>query len=181
MSRASRLRQASPKRRFSDSTVRGVRTGLSRQLLSDPIDNTTIPIPAQDRIARVSDSAFSSASVVLVTHPSGRLQGVLVHFNESSAIQAPVTLPWIAMISCDTNGTTYSLVDDIFTLARDHGAQAALLYSLTAQVGLYVSIYEDPRTEAWTSRAVPSMPSTSHLPLTSPSTSTLPTHNKARD
>lgn len=38
------------------------------------------------------------------------------------------------MINCDTNGTDYSLEDDIFTLTRDQGAQAALLYSLTSQV-----------------------------------------------
>lgn len=35
---------------------------------------------------------------------------------------------------CDSNGTVYSMIHDIFTLARDHGAQAALLYSLTSQV-----------------------------------------------
>jgi hypothetical protein len=38
------------------------------------------------------------------------------------------------MINCDTNGTSYSQVDDIFTLTRDLGAQAALLYSLTSEV-----------------------------------------------
>lgn len=66
----------------------------------------------------------------------GGLQGVLIHFSEQNATQPPSTVPWIAMINCDTNGTegTFSMVDDIFTLSRDHGAQAALLFSLTSQV-----------------------------------------------
>lgn len=38
------------------------------------------------------------------------------------------------MINCDTNGTDFSDEDDIFTITRDQGAQAALLYSLTSQV-----------------------------------------------
>lgn len=61
-------------------------------------------------------------------------QGVLIHFNESQRDQPPTVVPWIAMINCDTNGTSYSQVDDIFTLTRDLGAQAALLYSLTSEV-----------------------------------------------
>ena len=52
------------------------------------------------------------------------------------------------MINCDTNGTegTFSVVDDIFTLCRDHGAQAALLYSLTSQVRRF-SRLSGPGTE----------------------------------
>ncbi|ORY89025.1 hypothetical protein BCR35DRAFT_324024 [Leucosporidium creatinivorum] len=60
-------------------------------------------------------------------------KGVLIHFDEASREQPPSAVPWIAMINCDTNGTDYSLEDDIFTLTRDQGAQAALLYSLTSQ------------------------------------------------
>lgn len=60
-------------------------------------------------------------------------KGVLIHFNESLRDQPPTVVPWIAMINCDTNGTSYSQVDDIFTLTRDLGAQAALLYSLTSE------------------------------------------------
>ncbi|KAI5479204.1 hypothetical protein MNV49_003898 [Pseudohyphozyma bogoriensis] len=55
--------------------------------------------------------------------------GVLVHFSEAETSQPPSLVPWIAMISCDSNGTSYSMEDDIFTLARDRGALAALLYS----------------------------------------------------
>ncbi|GAA5926121.1 uncharacterized protein JCM15063_000190 [Sporobolomyces koalae] len=60
-------------------------------------------------------------------------KGVLLHFDETLRAQPPAAVPWLAMINCDTNGTSYSDVDDIFTICRDLGAQAAVLYSLTAQ------------------------------------------------
>lgn len=40
--------------------------------------------------------------------------------------------PWIAMISCDKNATDASMDIDIFTLARDKGAVAAVCLSLAA-------------------------------------------------
>ncbi|GAA5912754.1 RING-H2 finger protein [Sporobolomyces salmoneus] len=60
-------------------------------------------------------------------------KGVLLHFDETLREQPPAAVPWLAMINCDTNGTSFSDVDDIFTICRDLGAQAAVLYSLTAQ------------------------------------------------
>ncbi|GAA5847659.1 hypothetical protein JCM3766R1_002441 [Sporobolomyces carnicolor] len=60
-------------------------------------------------------------------------KGVLLHFDETLRSQPPAAVPWLAMINCDTNGTSFSDVDDIFTICRDLGAQAAVLYSLTAQ------------------------------------------------
>ncbi|GAA5912730.1 hypothetical protein JCM6882_005774 [Rhodosporidiobolus microsporus] len=62
-------------------------------------------------------------------------KGVLIHFDESLRTQSPASVPWIAMISCDTNGTAgaFSNEDDIFTIVRDLGAEAALLYSTTSQ------------------------------------------------
>lgn len=48
------------------------------------------------------------------------------------------------MISCDTNGTSPSETDDIFTIVRDLGAQAALLYSLHSEVN-HVSQTPRPR------------------------------------
>lgn len=57
-----------------------------------------------------------------------------MHFDEASRNQPPSAVPWIAMINCDTNGTDFSNEDDIFTITRDQGAQAALLYSLSSQV-----------------------------------------------
>ncbi|GAA5969608.1 hypothetical protein JCM11641_008175 [Rhodosporidiobolus odoratus] len=60
-------------------------------------------------------------------------KGVLIHFDESLRNQPPAAVPWIAMISCDTNGTSFSETDDIFTICRDLGAQAALLYSLHSE------------------------------------------------
>jgi hypothetical protein len=62
------------------------------------------------------------------------MQGVLIHFDEGLRNQTPSAVPWIAMISCDTNGTSPSETDDIFTIVRDLGAQAALLYSLHSEV-----------------------------------------------
>ena len=61
-------------------------------------------------------------------------QGVLLHFDESLRLQPPSAVPWIAMINCDTNGTNFDDEYDIFTITRDLGAQAALLYSVTSQV-----------------------------------------------
>ncbi|GAA6031613.1 hypothetical protein JCM8097_006549 [Rhodosporidiobolus ruineniae] len=60
-------------------------------------------------------------------------KGVLLHFNETLRNQPPASVPWIAMISCDTNGTSFSDTDDIFTIVRDLGAEASLLYSTTSQ------------------------------------------------
>ncbi|GJN92575.1 hypothetical protein Rhopal_005605-T1 [Rhodotorula paludigena] len=60
-------------------------------------------------------------------------KGVLIHFDESLRNQPPAAVPWIAMISCDSNGTSFSEEDDIFTITRDLGAQAALLYSLSSE------------------------------------------------
>ncbi|GAA5961453.1 hypothetical protein JCM3765_003586 [Sporobolomyces pararoseus] len=73
-------------------------------------------------------------------------KGVLLHFDETLRSQPPAAVPWLAMINCDTNGTSFSDVDDIFTICRDLGAQAAVLYSLTAQGcainSEYISNYE---------------------------------------
>lgn len=39
---------------------------------------------------------------------------------------SPASTPWIALISCDANATNVNLDNDIFTLARDKGAVAAV-------------------------------------------------------
>jgi hypothetical protein len=76
---------------------------------------------------------------------SDLFQGVLVHFSEarannltppseSESVTSPhdhskhflATTPWIAMIPCDFNSSTASLDEDVFTLARDKGAKAAV-------------------------------------------------------
>jgi hypothetical protein len=75
----------------------------------------------------------------------------------------PATTPWIALVACDTNGTSFSLRDDIFTLARDDGAVAAvglpivfamlhnadserfqLLFSLYSKACIINPAYSDP-------------------------------------
>ncbi|KAM0790798.1 hypothetical protein ACM66B_004645 [Microbotryomycetes sp. NB124-2] len=73
-------------------------------------------------------------------------KGVLLHFDESLRLQQPSAVPWIAMINCDTNGTSYDDELDIFTITRDLGAQAALLYSVTSAGCVmnqeYLDVYE---------------------------------------
>lgn len=76
---------------------------------------------------------------------TGISKGALVHFTENKTLRATTTTtPWIALIACDTNGTTYSLREDIFTLARDSGAVAALLFSLYSKACIINPAYSDP-------------------------------------
>lgn len=53
---------------------------------------------------------------------STRYLSVLETINHSNA----AITPWIAFVSCDTNVTNDSTTDDIFTIARDSGAVAAV-------------------------------------------------------
>jgi hypothetical protein len=54
--------------------------------------------------------------------------------------------PWIALVGCDGNATNASEDVDIFTLARDAGAEAALLYSIYSQECIINPAYADPAT-----------------------------------
>ncbi|RDB25079.1 hypothetical protein Hypma_007906 [Hypsizygus marmoreus] len=78
----------------------------------------------------------------------GISKGVLVHFSEVNVNNAtpPTTTPWIAMVSCDFNATDASQEEDVFTLARDKGAVAALLYSLYSLACVINREYADPAT-----------------------------------
>lgn len=76
---------------------------------------------------------METVSYALVGRNStGTNEGALEHFSESSVNQdTPGTqTPWIALISCDFNGTNASQEIDIFTFARNKGARSALLYSV---------------------------------------------------
>lgn len=75
---------------------------------------------------------------------SGVSQGAFVHFSEVNLTNETTTTPWIALVSCDANSTTASLYNDIFTLARDRGAVAAVLYSLHSSACIINSAYADP-------------------------------------
>lgn len=111
------------------------RTTVSHQLVANPFYNG-IDSPAPDPLKKVL-FALSHCNALLSADPAppARSQGVLLHFVEANASSQPTTaVPWLAMISCDTNATYPSQVDDIFTLAQTHGAQAALLYSTTSEV-----------------------------------------------
>ncbi|KAI0075124.1 hypothetical protein K474DRAFT_1564301, partial [Panus rudis PR-1116 ss-1] len=75
---------------------------------------------------------------------TGVNKGALVHFSEEGLKNDSTTTPWIALVSCDANATDASQEDDIFTLARDRGAIAALLYSLYSERCQINPEYADP-------------------------------------
>ncbi|KAI0821697.1 hypothetical protein BC628DRAFT_1412819 [Trametes gibbosa] len=72
------------------------------------------------------------------------VQGALVHFSEDNLHNDTSGTPWIALVSCDANSTNASMEDDIFTLARDRGAVAALLYSLQSVTCFINFEYSNP-------------------------------------
>ncbi|PSR70731.1 hypothetical protein PHLCEN_2v13388 [Hermanssonia centrifuga] len=76
---------------------------------------------------------------------TGISSGALVHFSEVDLSNDTTTTPWIALVSCDTNATNASQSDDIFTLARNRGAVAALLYSLLGARCQINPDYADPQ------------------------------------
>ncbi|KAF9518619.1 hypothetical protein BS47DRAFT_1289334 [Hydnum rufescens UP504] len=75
---------------------------------------------------------------------TGVNSGAIVHFSETNTTQSPTGTPWIAFISCDYNITNTTLQNDIFTMARDLGAVAALLYTTTSEACLINSEYANP-------------------------------------
>ncbi|KAL5507337.1 hypothetical protein ACEPAH_6793 [Sanghuangporus vaninii] len=77
---------------------------------------------------------------------SGINKGALIHFSEQNTTNETTTTPWIAFVSCDSNGTEFSMEDDVFTLARDRGAVAALLYSQWSEACIINAEYQDPAT-----------------------------------
>lgn len=79
---------------------------------------------------------------------TGISKGALVHFSEAQVGNStpPTSTPWIAMVSCDFNVTNASQDEDVFTLARDKGAVAALLYSSYSFACVINPEYADPQT-----------------------------------
>ncbi|KAK2463261.1 hypothetical protein APHAL10511_004916 [Amanita phalloides] len=76
----------------------------------------------------------------------GISRGALILFSEAFVNEStpPTNAPWIAMIACDANATNASMELDIFTLARDKGAKAALLYSSYSLACVINPEYADP-------------------------------------
>jgi len=70
--------------------------------------------------------------------------GAFVHFSERNLSNGITITPWIALVSCDANSTDASQIDDIFTLARDRGAVAGLLYSNYSSACIINREYADP-------------------------------------
>ncbi|CAG7854752.1 SubName: Full=Uncharacterized protein {ECO:0000313/EMBL:CCA66343.1} [Serendipita indica DSM 11827] len=63
----------------------------------------------------------------------GISKGALIPIREEDFTNNDTTTtPWIALIGCDYNATNASMELDIFTMVRDRGARAALLYSNTS-------------------------------------------------
>lgn len=75
---------------------------------------------------------------------NGISQGALVHFSEQGLSGNTTVTPWIALVSCDANSTDASQVNDIFTIARDRGAVAGLLYSNYSSACIINKEYADP-------------------------------------
>jgi len=74
----------------------------------------------------------------------GISQGAVVHFSEVDLTGDITITPWIALVSCDANATNASKHFDIFTLARDRGAVAAVVYSLSSTACVINPEYADP-------------------------------------
>ncbi|KAH9942496.1 uncharacterized protein BXZ73DRAFT_88050 [Epithele typhae] len=74
----------------------------------------------------------------------GLAQGALVHFSEDNLNNDTTSTPWIALISCDKNSTHSDPDEDIFTLAKERGAIAALLYTVNASSCLINPYYSNP-------------------------------------
>ncbi|KAF9784331.1 hypothetical protein BJ322DRAFT_1007070 [Thelephora terrestris] len=74
----------------------------------------------------------------------GISQGALVHFGEHNLSNSTTITPWIALVSCDANATDASQMNDVFTLARDRGAVAGLLYSNYSSACIINKEYADP-------------------------------------
>ncbi|WAQ86802.1 hypothetical protein PtA15_7A531 [Puccinia triticina] len=99
--------------------------GITHQLRSDSANHSIF-------VRQPPQTKPNQAMPPSLTPPPPQ-QGVLLHFSEFNATnQPPAIVPWIAMINCDSNATLFSNQDDIFTMARDRGAAAAMLYSLTS-------------------------------------------------
>ncbi|KLO14282.1 hypothetical protein SCHPADRAFT_939693 [Schizopora paradoxa] len=98
---------------------------------------------------------------------TGISRGALVHFSEANLtlgfdktpdtdpdtdpndqptpnIPDYTSTPWIAFVSCDANSTNSTNDIDIFTLAKNRGAVAALLYSEWSDACLINAHYADP-------------------------------------
>lgn len=106
-------------------------------------DTSTIQIRWYPR-----ESYSDSVSYQLSANGSnGLTKGALVRFSEANVNETtlPSGTPFIALVNCDTNATAASEEVDIFTLARDMGATAALLYSTHSQACVINAEYTDAR------------------------------------
>jgi hypothetical protein len=75
--------------------------------------------------------------------PTGGIdKGAFIHFSEQTmGANLTTATPWIAYVSCDQNETGASQEWDIFTLARDRGAVAAVSSFPTMLISAHVLLY----------------------------------------
>lgn len=137
--------------------------------------------PTSPRPRTLSPASVASFVAIRCCEIDSSFQGVLVHFGEQQTPQPGTKVPWIAFVTCDTNGTSFSDTDDIFSLARDRGAVAALLYSFTSEVRSHsLNPQRSVLTEVTERRAVKSIKTTCKT-FRNRSTFTLPHRSKAPD
>lgn len=67
-----------------------------------------------------------------------------MHYSETNSTDPPSESPFIALISCDLNQPNTTLDNDIFTMANNSGAIAALLYSTSSAACLINPAFADP-------------------------------------
>ncbi|KAG6333337.1 hypothetical protein ID866_5754 [Astraeus odoratus] len=89
--------------------------------------------------------SLSSSTILMMDEVFVRIQySCDVRYKQACCLLPTATTPWIAFISCDANSTNASQELDIFTLARDSGALAALLYSVRSESCAINPAYTDP-------------------------------------
>ncbi|KAI9569671.1 hypothetical protein HD554DRAFT_500290 [Boletus coccyginus] len=90
-----------------------------------------------------SDWVYVTQQPVGPAASNDHVQGILVHFTEDNAGNETTTTPWIAFVSCDSNSTNPPHETDIFTMAKDRGANSAILYSLYSETCVINPGYRD--------------------------------------
>jgi len=141
---------------FLVSALSAIGVRVHAYIPASPTNNTNAAIQQGLNVSDVSKlklqwypdgSLWENVSYQLVgAESTGVSQGVLVHFSEDMVTNDTTYTPWIALVGCDANATNASQQVDIFTLARNAGAEAAVLYSIYSQECIINPAYADPAT-----------------------------------
>lgn len=112
-------------------------TNLTLDLQSKDASHLTLQWIGGGFAADVSQALASADS-------KGVDKGLFVHFSEAGLSNDTTTTPWVALVACDANITDASMTSDIFTLARERGAVAALLFSAYSERCVVTPEHADP-------------------------------------